>query len=58
MVCPGATDTEFTTEPQLRERMAAMAMAPEAVAQAVAYALAQPDDVNVGEIVVRSAAQP
>jgi NADP-dependent 3-hydroxy acid dehydrogenase YdfG len=58
MVCPGATDTEFTTDPQLREQMAAMAMAPDAVAQAIAYALAQPDDVNVGEIVVRSATQP
>jgi NADP-dependent 3-hydroxy acid dehydrogenase YdfG len=58
MVCPGATDTEFTTDLQLRERMAAMAMAPDVVAQAIVYALAQPDDVTVGEIVVRSAAQP
>jgi NADP-dependent 3-hydroxy acid dehydrogenase YdfG len=58
MICPGATDTEFTTDPALRERMAAIAMAPDAVAQAIAYALAQPDGVNVGEIVVRSAAQP
>jgi NADP-dependent 3-hydroxy acid dehydrogenase YdfG len=58
MVCPGATDTEFTTDPELRERMSAIAMAPAAVAEAIAYALAQPRDVNVGEIVVRSAAQP
>jgi NADP-dependent 3-hydroxy acid dehydrogenase YdfG len=58
MVCPGATDTEFTTDPELRERMAAIAMAPDAVAQAIAYALTQPAGVNVGEIVVRSAAQP
>jgi NADP-dependent 3-hydroxy acid dehydrogenase YdfG len=58
MVCPGATDTEFTTDPQLREQMAAISMAPEAVAHAIAYALAQPRDVNIGEIVVRSAAQP
>lgn len=58
MVCPGATDTEFTTDPELRERMAAIAMAPDAVAEAIAYALAQPTGVNVGEIVVRSAAQP
>ncbi len=58
MICPGATDTEFTTDPEVRERMAAVAMAPDAVAQAIAYALAQPDGVNVGEIVVRSAAQP
>jgi NADP-dependent 3-hydroxy acid dehydrogenase YdfG len=58
MVCPGATDTEFATDPRLREQMAAIAMTPDAVAHAIAYALAQPDDVNVGEIVVRSAAQP
>jgi NADP-dependent 3-hydroxy acid dehydrogenase YdfG len=58
MVCPGATATEFTTDPELRERMAPIAMAPDAVAGAIAYALAQPSDVNVGEIVVRSAAQP
>jgi NADP-dependent 3-hydroxy acid dehydrogenase YdfG len=64
MICPGATDTDFgtdpdlATDPQLRERMAAVAMAPDAVAEAIAYALAQPRDVNVGEIVVRSAAQP
>jgi NADP-dependent 3-hydroxy acid dehydrogenase YdfG len=58
MVCPGATDTEFATDPQLREQMAAIAMTPNAVAEAIAYALAQPKDVNIGEIVVRSAAQP
>jgi NADP-dependent 3-hydroxy acid dehydrogenase YdfG len=58
MVCPGATDTEFNTDPQLREWVAKIAMAPDAVAEAIAFALAQPDDVNVGEIVVRSAAQP
>ena len=38
--------------------MEPMAMAPEAAAQAIAYALAQPIDVNIGEVVVRSAAQP
>jgi NADP-dependent 3-hydroxy acid dehydrogenase YdfG len=58
MVCPGATDTEFTTDPQLREWVAKIAMAPDAVAEAIAYALAQPDGVNIGEIVVRSAAPP
>ncbi|HEX4011539.1 MAG TPA: SDR family oxidoreductase [Solirubrobacteraceae bacterium] len=57
MVCPGATDTEFVPDPQMREQIAAIAMAPDAVAHAVAYALSQPDNVNVGEIVVRSANQ-
>jgi hypothetical protein len=58
MICPGATDTEFTSDPELRERIATIAMAPDAVAGAIAYALAQPADVTVAEIVVRSAAQP
>ncbi len=58
MVCPGATDTEFTTDPVLRKQMAAIAMAPDAVAHAISYALAQPQNINIGEIVVRSAAQP
>lgn len=58
MVCPGATVTEFTTDPELRERLAGIAMTPSAVAEAIAYAIAQPPDVNVGEIVVRSTAQP
>ena len=39
MVCPGATATEFTTDPELREKMATIAMEPEAVAQAIAWAL-------------------
>jgi NADP-dependent 3-hydroxy acid dehydrogenase YdfG len=45
VVCPGATLTEFTTggtDPELHKRIAAIAMAPDAVAQAIAYALAQP----------------
>jgi NADP-dependent 3-hydroxy acid dehydrogenase YdfG len=57
MVCPGATATEFATDPQTREQIAAIAMAPDSVAEAIAYALEQPKSVNVGEIVVRSAAQ-
>jgi NADP-dependent 3-hydroxy acid dehydrogenase YdfG len=57
MVCPGATVTEFVTDPRLREQIAAIAMAPDAVAEAIVYALEQPESINVGEIVVRSAAQ-
>ena len=57
MICPGATTTEFVTDPKAREQIAAISMAPDAVAEAIAYALEQPDSVNVGEIVVRSAAQ-
>ena len=58
MICPGATDTEFATDPALRQQMAAIAMTPDAVAHAISYALAQPQNINVGEIIVRSAAQP
>jgi NADP-dependent 3-hydroxy acid dehydrogenase YdfG len=58
MICPGATDTDLTTDPQLRALMAPIAMSADVVAEAIAYALSQPKNVNVGEIVVRSAAQP
>lgn len=59
MICPGATDTGFgSSDPEVRRQIAAVAMPPDAVAEAIAYALDQPTDVNVGEIVVRSAAQP
>jgi NADP-dependent 3-hydroxy acid dehydrogenase YdfG len=58
MVCPGATAAEFTTDPELRAKMAAIAMEPGAVAQAIAWALAQPPEIDFGEIVVSSAAQP
>ncbi|HTU29470.1 MAG TPA: SDR family oxidoreductase [Solirubrobacteraceae bacterium] len=57
MICPGATATEFTTDPELREQIAAIAMQPDAVAQAIAWALMQPPEIDVGEVVVRSAAQ-
>ena len=56
MVCPGATITDFSTDPQVREWVQAIGMAPTAVAEAIAYVLDQPAEVNVGEIVVRSAA--
>ena len=52
----GMANCQHTQE--LREWVAKIAMAPDAVAEAIAYALAQPDGVNIGEIVVRSAAQP
>lgn len=65
LVSPGFTDTEFissTRDPAeleaLKARRAALAMPPEAVAQAIAYALTQPASVDVGEIIVRPAAQP
>jgi NADP-dependent 3-hydroxy acid dehydrogenase YdfG len=68
MICPGATATEFISgrpgteisaaDRERADRYMAIAMRPEAVAEAIAYALDQPAGVNVGEIVLRSASQP
>jgi NADP-dependent 3-hydroxy acid dehydrogenase YdfG len=59
VIYPGFTATEFASHVRradLRaqmERSRDMAMPPDAVARAMAYAIEQPDGVNVGEIVVR-----
>ena len=39
MVCRGATAIELVTDPKSREQLAAIIMAPDAVAEAIAYAL-------------------
>ena len=64
MVSPGFTNTDFiesTRDPDAlaaaRVRRDAIAMPPTAVAESIAFAIGQPADVNVGELVVRSAAQ-
>jgi NADP-dependent 3-hydroxy acid dehydrogenase YdfG len=63
-VSPGFVATDFassitdpTVKDSIEQRMAAVAMPPEAVARAIAYAIEQPDDVDVGSIVVRPTAQ-
>lgn len=65
VILPGYTNTDFTShirDPKLRAQMEQsreqFAMSPDAVARAIAYAIDEPDDVNIGEIVVRPAAQP
>lgn len=65
VISPGFTDTAFSEHvkgPELREQMKKagekLAMSPEAVARAVAYAIKQPADINIGEIILRSTAQP
>jgi NADP-dependent 3-hydroxy acid dehydrogenase YdfG len=65
VISPGLTDTNFlehvqddTVRSQLKEAAAKFSMDPQAVASAIAYAIEQPDDVNIGEIVLRSKAQP
>ena len=64
IVSPGFVRTEFVeavSNPELRGQLIAardrMAMPPEAVARAIAYAIEQPADVDVGEVVIRPTAQ-
>ena len=64
-ILPGFTDTAFgehVKSPELKEQLQKagekFAMSPEAVGRAVAYVLEQPEDVNVGEVTLRSKAQP
>jgi NADP-dependent 3-hydroxy acid dehydrogenase YdfG len=64
VISPGMTDTNFAdgmTDPaaiaQLGAMRDAIAMPPAAVASAIAYALEQPADVEIGEIVIRPTAQ-
>ena len=65
MIHPGFTDTSFIASTRDPEELAAltarrdeMAMPHEAIAEAVAYAIAQPDAVDAGEITVRPTVQP
>ncbi len=64
LVTPGFVRTDFVetiADPELRSELVAardcMAIAPEAVGRAIAFAIEQPQDVDVGEIVVRPTAQ-
>lgn len=60
---PGFTATGFADhirDEALREQIAAggsIAMPPETIAEAIAYAIGQPAGVNIGEIVIRPTAQ-
>ncbi|MEV6735283.1 MULTISPECIES: SDR family oxidoreductase [unclassified Streptomyces] len=63
VVSPGVTRTEFADsmapemQAQVRDRMDRIAIPPEAVARAIAFAIEQPAGVDVGDIVVRPTAQ-
>lgn len=64
-ILPGFTDTAFAEHvgnPELKEQLRSagtkFAMSAFAVADAVAYVIDQPDTVNVGEVTLRSRAQP
>jgi NADP-dependent 3-hydroxy acid dehydrogenase YdfG len=65
LISPGFTDTDFissTRDPDelasLTARRDAMAMPPQAVAETIAFAIAQPDSVDIGEVIVRPTVQP
>lgn len=49
--------TDATASADTRLRMAHMGIAPEAVARAIAFAIEQPGDIDVGDIVMRPTAQ-
>jgi len=63
-ISPGFVGTGFTdsmTDPaikaRMQQRMDEIALKPEAIARAMAFAIEQPDDVDVGDIVVRPTVQ-
>ena len=63
MISPGAVQTELAetiSSPDLKKRVEAfqaIAIPPLAIARAIAFAIEQPSDVDVNEIVVRPTAQ-
>ncbi|WP_090112244.1 MULTISPECIES: SDR family oxidoreductase [unclassified Cohnella] len=64
LISPGIVQTNFTegvTNKEIRDRLTAirdeLAMPPNAVARAIAFAIEQPDDIDVNEIVIRPTAQ-
>lgn len=63
-ISPGFVKTDFAasmTDPQVRAaiiaKMDEIAISPDAIARAIAFAIEQPPDVDVGDIVVRPTAQ-
>ena len=64
IISPGFVDTNFTdgvTDPALKDQLASirdtMAMPPDAIARAIVYAIEQPINIDVNEIVIRPTAQ-
>lgn len=64
VICPGVVESELAdsisddTARQAMREFRRVAIAPDAIARAIAYAIAQPEDVDVSEIVVRPTASP
>jgi NADP-dependent 3-hydroxy acid dehydrogenase YdfG len=63
IISPGATETELfdtITDPATQQRLAdaaAMALPADTVARAIAYAIGEPADVDINEILIRPQAQ-
>lgn len=63
-ICPGVVGSELAdsiSDASAREAMKTfrrVAITPDAIARAVAYAVEQPDDVDVSELIVRPTASP
>jgi len=64
IISPGFVSTNFAesmTSPEMkariREGMDKMGLSPDAIARAMVFAIEQPADVDVGEIIVRPTAQ-
>jgi NADP-dependent 3-hydroxy acid dehydrogenase YdfG len=63
-ISPGVVATELgddISDPATRDMLVGLrkaALTPDAIARAVSYAIAQPDDVEVNEVVVRPTASP
>jgi NADP-dependent 3-hydroxy acid dehydrogenase YdfG len=63
-ISPGFVDTELDSSiddaavrAQIRRNMSDFGLSPAAVARAIAFAIEQPDDVEIGEIVIRATVQ-
>ncbi|UII20751.1 SDR family oxidoreductase [Fulvivirga ligni] len=59
-ISPGMTKTSFVDDidnEELKSAVSKIAISPEAIANAVVYAISQPNDVEVGSIVIRPAVQ-
>ena len=64
ILSPGFVQTNFTegvTDPEMKAQLVAsrdkFAMPPDAIARAVVFAIEQPDDIDVNEVVIRPTAQ-
>jgi NADP-dependent 3-hydroxy acid dehydrogenase YdfG len=64
VICPGVVESELAdsisddTARSAMQEFRRIAIAPDAIARAIAYAVEQPADVDVSEIVVRPTASP